>query len=75
MAAWVHEIGVTDPKLKPNQAWHHTFKKRQPVSGINGVLADLICGHGANTVGESYYAPVGDAGWPALTRAIAAFSR
>ena len=27
MAAWVREIGVTDPELQPNHAWRHTFKK------------------------------------------------
>lgn len=75
MAAWVREIGVTDPNIKPNHAWRHTFKTRALVAGIDSVVADFICGHAAKTVGDSYYALEGDAGWPALTRAIDAFPR
>ena len=75
LAAWVREIGVTDLNIKPNHAWRHTFKTRSLVAGIDSVVADFICGHAAKTVGDSYYALEGDAGWPALTRAIDAFPR
>ena len=73
MAAWVREIGVTDPNIKPNHAWRHTFKTRALVAGIDSVVADFICGHSPKSVGDSYYALEGDAGWPALIRAMDAF--
>jgi integrase len=73
LAGWVRELGVSDLNIKPNHAWRHTFKTRALVAGIDSVVADFICGHSPKTVGDGYYALEGDAGWPALTRAIDAF--
>jgi integrase len=73
LASWIRELGVTDPGIKPNHAWRHTFKTRALVAGIDSVVADYICGHSPKTIGEAYYALEGDAGWPALVRAIDAF--
>jgi integrase len=75
LAGWVRELGVNDPGIKPNHAWRHTFKTRALVAGIDSVVADFICGHSPKTVGDAYYALEGDAGWPALVRAIDAFPR
>jgi integrase len=73
LAGWVRELGVSDLNIKPNHAWRHTFKTRALVAGIDSVVADFICGHSPKTVGDGYYALEGDAGWPALTRAMDAF--
>lgn len=75
LASWVRELGVTDKGIKPNHAWRHTFKTRALVAGIDSVVADYICGHSPKTVGTTYYALEGDAGWPGLVRAIDAFPR
>lgn len=75
LAGWVRELGVTDKGIKPNHAWRHTFKTRALVAGIDSVVADYICGHSPKTVGDAYYALEGDAGWPALVRAIDMFPR
>jgi integrase len=75
LAGWVRELGVSDLGIKPNHAWRHTFKTRALVAGIDSVVADFICGHSPKTVGDAYYALEGDAGWPALVRAIDAFPR
>lgn len=73
LAGWVRDLGVKDAGIKPNHAWRHTFKTRALVAGIDSVVADFICGHSPKTVGDAYYALEGDAGWPALVRAIDAF--
>lgn len=75
LAGWVRWLGIKDPGIKPNHAWRHTFKTRALVEGIDSVVADFICGHSPKTVGDAYYALEGDAGWPALVRAIDAFPR
>ena len=75
LAQWVRALGVNDPGIKPNHAWRHTFKTRALVAGIDSVVADFICGHSPKTVGDAYYALEGDAGWPALVRAVDAFPR
>jgi len=75
LAHWVRALGVNDPGIKPNHAWRHTFKTRALVAGIDSVVADFICGHSPKTVGDGYYALEGDAGWPALVRAVDAFPR
>jgi integrase len=75
LGEWVRGLGVTDPSIKPNHAWRHTFKTRAIVSKIDSVVADFICGHAPKTVGDTYYALEGDEGWPALVGAIDAFPR
>lgn len=75
LAGWARELGVTDAGIKPNHAWRHTFKTRALVAGIDSVVADFICGHSPKSVGDAYYALEGDAGWPALVRAMDIFPR
>ena len=75
LAEWVRDLGVSDPSIKPNHAWRHTFKTRAIVAKIDSVVADFICGHAPQTVGDTYYALEGDEGWPALVGAIDAFPR
>lgn len=75
LAQWVRALGVADPGIKPNHAWRHTFKTRALVAGVDSVIADFICGHSPKTVGDAYYALEGDAGWPALVKAVDAFPR
>jgi integrase len=54
VAAWVREIGVTDPELQPNHAWRHTFKKVGDRAGLSEKMLDTICGHAPATVGRGY---------------------
>jgi integrase len=54
VAAWVREIGVTDPEVQPNHAWRHTFKKLGDRAGLSEKVLDAICGHAPATVGRSY---------------------
>ena len=54
VAAWVREIGVTDPELQPNHAWRHTFKKLSDRAGIPEKMLDAICGHAPASVGRGY---------------------
>jgi integrase len=44
LAEWVRDLGVSDPAIKPNHAWRHTFKTRAIVAKIDSVVADFICG-------------------------------
>jgi integrase len=57
LGEWVRELGVTDPELKPNHAWRHTFKARADRAGISERMSDYITGHAHRTVGAKYGAP------------------
>jgi integrase len=57
MAAWVREIGVSDPELQPNHAWRHTFKKLGDRAGLSEKMLDVLCGHAPANVGRSYGQP------------------
>jgi integrase len=57
VAAWVREIGVTDPELSPNHAWRHTFKAVGHRCGISEKLLDAIVGHAPASVGRGYGEP------------------
>ncbi len=54
IAAWVREIGVTDPELQPNHAWRHTFKKIGDRADIPEKMLDALCGHAQVTEGRKY---------------------
>ncbi|MGB7102558.1 MAG: tyrosine-type recombinase/integrase [Xanthobacteraceae bacterium] len=54
MAAWVREIGVADPELRPNHAWRHTFKKIGDRAEIAEKMLDTLCGHAQVTEGRNY---------------------
>lgn len=54
MATWVRETGVTDPELRPNHAWRHTFKKIGDRAEIAEKMLDTLCGHAQVTEGRNY---------------------
>jgi integrase len=54
IAAWVRKIGVTDPELRPNHAWRHTFKKIGDRAGLSEKMLDTICGHTQVSEGRKY---------------------
>lgn len=57
LAAWVREIGVSDPNVKPNHAWRHTFKQTAARHGITESMSDYITGHAAASVARGYAKP------------------
>jgi integrase len=55
LAGWVRrEIGITDPEVRPNHAWRHTFKRIAERNGISSRVHDVITGHSAKTVAAAY---------------------
>ncbi|WP_052026948.1 site-specific integrase [Rhodovulum sp. PH10] len=71
LAAWVRSLGVTDPELRPNHAWRHTFKQIADRCGISERVSDAITGHAPTTVGREYGAPtLGD-----MAKALERFPR
>lgn len=55
LAAWVRkEVGVDDPRIKPNHAWRHLFKTISREAGIAENVCDAITGHAPLTVGRGY---------------------
>jgi integrase len=54
LASWVREIGITDPEVRPNHAWRHTFKQIAERNGISSRVHDVITGHSAKTTAEEY---------------------
>jgi len=57
IAAWVREIGVTDPELQPNHAWRHTFKKIGDRADMPEKMLDALCGHAQVSEGRKYGQP------------------
>ncbi|MCC1482324.1 site-specific integrase [Roseibaca sp. Y0-43] len=57
LADWVRKQGVEDPRIRPNHAWRHTFKRRAARAGIEQRLRDGICGHSSGSVGAIYETP------------------
>jgi integrase len=60
LAAWVRELGVTDPEVKPNHAWRETFKQIGHRHDISERLLDAIAGHAPISVGRGYGLPTLD---------------
>ncbi|MFK4794781.1 DUF6538 domain-containing protein [Sphingobium sp. ZW T5_29] len=54
LAQWVRSLGVTDPSIKPNHAWRHTFKTIANEVGVSERAADYMQGHASKGVGRSY---------------------
>lgn len=54
LAAWVRALGVTDPGVMPNHGWRHLFKQIGRRAKIDPAVLDVICGHAAASVGDSY---------------------
>jgi integrase len=57
LAAWVRDLGVTDPEVKPNHAWRETFKQVGHRHGISERILDAIAGHTPISVGRGYGLP------------------
>ena len=58
LAQWVRvEVGITDPNVKPNHGWRHTFKTLAMTTEMPERIADAIQGHAPKTVGQTYGAP------------------
>lgn len=57
LAKWVRELGITDPDVKPNHAWRHTFKQVGYRNEIHERLLDAIVGHTPLNVGRGYGTP------------------
>ena len=57
LAEWVRELGITDPDVKPNHAWRHTFKQVGHRADISERLLDAIVGHTPLNVGRGYGTP------------------
>lgn len=58
VAEWVRTVAkVTDPEIRPNHAWRHTFKRQALRNGIPVHVADAICGHAPDRVAEIYMTP------------------
>jgi integrase len=68
LAAWVRSIGVTDPAVRPNHAWRHTFKRRAARARIEAGIRDAICGHSPRTIADQYETPTLGDMVEALTR-------
>ena len=54
LAAWVRGLGITDPNIKPNHAWRHTFKTISLEVQMHERAADYMQGHASKGVGRSY---------------------
>jgi integrase len=48
---------VTDPGIRPNHAWRHTFRTHASRAGIEKRIRDEICGHAPGTVADGYEHP------------------
>jgi integrase len=57
LAAWVRGLGVTDPDIRPNHAWRHTFLTLAARVGIEKRIRIEICGHAPETVADKYEHP------------------
>ena len=57
VASWVRDQGITDPEVRPNHAWRHTFKQRGSRYGMREHVLDVICGHTPAYVGRGYNVP------------------
>src|ERR1700730_4690001 len=58
LADWVRNLGVSDPELRPNHAWRHTFKQIADRAGISERMSDYITGHAHKSAGAGYGAPI-----------------
>jgi integrase len=57
LASWIRKQGITDPEVRPNHAWRHTFKQRGSRHGMREHILDVICGHAPAYVGRGYNVP------------------
>jgi integrase len=71
LAAWVRDLGITDPAIRPNHGWRHTFKSVCLEVGIEERAADYMQGHAPKGQGRRYGANT----IPALAAQLAKFPR
>lgn len=71
LATWVRDLGVTDPAIRPNHGWRHTFKGICLEAGIEERAADYMQGHAPKGQGRKYGANT----IPALAAQLAKFPR
>jgi integrase len=57
LAEWVRGLGVTDPNIRPNHAWRHTFKRKAARAKIERRIRFAFCGHESSDVGDEYETP------------------
>jgi integrase len=58
LAAWVRQdVGITDPNVKPNHGWRHTFKTLSYEAGLEERMVDALQGHAPTSTGRTYGAP------------------
>ena len=62
---------MTDPRVRPNHAWRHTFKTIGRQAGIEDSVLDAICGHAPGSIGADY----GEVTVAAKARAFERFPR
>ncbi|MBB2696102.1 UNVERIFIED_ORG: integrase [Rhizobium esperanzae] len=54
LAEWVRELGVDDPRIRPNHAWRHLFKTEARGVFMDVGARDYMQGHVPATEGEAY---------------------
>lgn len=60
LAAWVRDLGITDPRKAPNHSWRRWVKRELTRKGSDR-LADAVQGHAPKSEGDKYYdAELGD---------------
>ena len=57
LAKWVRGLGITDPGVRPNHGWWHTFLTIAARAGIEQRMRDEITGHAPRTVADDYEHP------------------
>ncbi|MCE7028093.1 DUF6538 domain-containing protein [Jiella avicenniae] len=54
LAAWIRELGVSDPNVAPNHGFRHRFKTVARRVGMDAEVRDYLQGHAPRTEGEQY---------------------
>jgi len=75
LAAWIRDIGVSDPAISPMHAFRNTWKNNALHAGIDKVVRDFIQGHAPETVGDAYTQLEGEKGFAILLREMAKYPR
>jgi integrase len=57
LGKWIRGLGVSDPEVKPNHAWRHTFKQIGSRNNMREHILDAICGHAPAYLGRGYNTP------------------
>jgi integrase len=54
VSRWVRGLGITDPRVAPSHAWRHRFKTLCRRFGVSSDIGDVLTGHSARTVADTY---------------------